>query len=445
MDEKEINEKLSELQKKLDASATESAKKEIEKQIAELKEKSGYISKADVTVMLDERDKQKQKDLDEMSAQIKQFKANGLPTNGKVSIASAIEKSLEGKVSYIDESTGKVKQLEATVKDTMLEMKNGNQKATARFVIKMTEKANTDPITITDSYTGGTIGLTDFMTGYTTIPQYRPFLRQIVNTMRTSKTYIGWWEQLAIEGDAGMVAEGAVKPQNSFTSIERQERIKKIAKWTKTSKENLDDLPLMNGIIRDELTSAVLRKLDSQLLEGDNTGENLKGILEYAPDFNIAGTPLVNTIVNANNYDALRVAAAQILVNSKDNFVPNYFIIHPWAAAAMDLAKADDGVYVVPPFTTVDGRRIAGMIGVENSRVGVDSFLVGDFTKSHLVIREDLIVQMGYEGTDFIDNLVSILAEMRALHFIKANEVTAFVQGDFSFAKGQLDPDAVSA
>ena len=436
----DLKTKLTEKLTKAQSDAISLEVKKLEDKIAEAAKLKGEFDT--FVVKADERDKTKQKEIDEMSAEIKKLKDGGGPGGAnREGITAQLKKCMDGNMAYIDDANGGViKETTQSVKAAMADLKNGNQHGSARFILK----ANTDPITVTSSYSGGTIGLTDWISDYTRVPQRRPFLRDLVSVRPTSKTYVAWAEQTGIEGDAGMVAEGAAKPQNTFDTVERNMRIKKIAKFTKTSKENLDDLPYMAAEIRQELIEAVLRKLDSQILSGDGTGENLKGILEYAPDFSVAGTDLANGVINANNFDVLRAAAAQVAVNGLGNFIPNYFIINPWDAAVMDLTKTDEGIYVLPPFTTVDGRRVAGMLGVENTGVTAGEFLLGDFTKSYLALREDVVVSMGYVNADFTNNLVTILAEMRAAHFIKSNQVTAFVQGDFSVAKALLDGSVAS-
>jgi hypothetical protein len=57
------------------------------------------------------------------------------------------------------------------------------------------------------------------------------------------------------------------------------------------------------------------------------------------------------------------------------------------------------------------------------------NFLVGDMTKAHLRMREDMNIQVGYVNDDFTKNLVTILCEARAVSFIKANDAPAFVKG----------------
>lgn len=441
----DITKQLADLEAKLKAEANEEAKKTIQAEIDKLK--GEYISKADVTVMLDERDKAKQKEIDEMSAQIKLFKEQGLAAGNKSfkNIVERIDEALQGKSVKIveEEKSLRIEHTNQTVLDVLKEIKSEKY---PRMRDVMSIKAATDLVTIAGAYTGGVQGLTNMMGGVNLIPQYKPYLRNIVNVMPTSKTYVSWVEELSWDepSDYG-VAEGSEKPQASGKVIERSEKVKKRAVWAEASKESLDDIPFMNAYIRTRIIDGLARDLNSQLATGDGTGNNLKGLEYFAPAFNITGTALLNSVINANEYDVLRAAAASIQVNSKDTFIPNYFVIHPYKAAAMDMTKADDGVYVMPPFTTADGRRIAGMIGIENSLQGEDDFYVGDFTKLNLALREDINISVGLKGNDFIENIVTILGEYRALAFVMGNDKKAFLQGDFSFAKGQLDPSATSA
>lgn len=440
----DITKQLADLEAKLKAEANEEAKKTIQTEIDKLK--GEYISKADVTIMLDERDKAKQKDIDEMSAQIKLFKEQGLAAGSKAmkSLDEKLNEAFEGKRKSLVEKSDSVAFIEDTmsVKDMLTHVKNNRVPEETSI---MQVKAATDLISISGAYTG-VQGLTSLMNGVNTLNQYTPYLRNIVNVMPTSRLYVSWIEETALDepSDYG-VSEGGTKPQMSVKVEEKSEKVKKRAVWANASKEMLDDVPFMMAFIRSRIIDGLARDLNAQLAAGNGTGNNLKGLEYFAPQFNITGTPLLNSVENANNYDVLRVAAAKIRVDSKDTFTPNYFVIHPYAAAAMDLAKSADGTYVIPPFTTADGRRVAGMIGVENSLQGTDAFYVGDFTKLNLAMREEINISMGYKNDDFIKNIVTILGEYRALAFVMGNDKKAFLQGDFSFAKGQLDPSATSA
>ncbi len=82
---------------------------------------------------------------------------------------------------------------------------------------------------------------------------------------------------------------------------------------------------------------------------------------------------------------------------------------------------------------------LAGLIVVTSTNIAPDTFLVGDMSKSQVRIRENMTLQVGYVNDDFQRNMVTILAEMRAAHYVKGNQVDAFVTGDFTTAIAALD------
>ena len=83
-------------------------------------------------------------------------------------------------------------------------------------------------------------------------------------------------------------------------------------------------------------------------------------------------------------------------------------------------------------------KRYNGIEIINNTGVSVGTFLVGDFTKSNLRVREDMNIQVGYVNDDFTKNLFTVLCEARATHYVKTNHYGAFVKGTFSTAKTAL-------
>jgi len=262
-------------------------------------------------------------------------------------------------------------------------------------------------------------------------PNRQPYLRNLVNVSTITGNKVTWVNKEAIEGAAGMTAEGAAKSQISWTYTEESADVKKITAFVKVSKESLDDLDFLRSEINTDLKEEIELKLDEQLASGTGLTVNLKGILTYAPVFDATGTPFIDSVSTPNRVDALRVAVALVKSN---RFTPTYSVVNPMDAALMDLAKGEDGHYILPPFVTADGLRIAGIPIIENEAITEGSFLVGDFNKSNLRIREGININLGYENDDFTKNLVTILAEMRAVHYIKKHHIPAFLQGTFAAA-----------
>lgn len=322
-----------------------------------------------------------------------------------------------------------------TERKAALESLKETKKDGFSFSVNMFETKAVGTMTQTN-YTGGVIGLTSMENGLERIQRRSPFLREIVNVRPVSTSYVAWAEQANPEGGAGATAEGAAKTQADFDIVEASKKIEKITSYIKVSKEALDDIAYLNTEIRTELLELISLKLDADILGADGATPNIKGILEYAVAFSVAGTPLALGVDGANNFDVIRAASWQVVSN---NFQANYVLVNPVDAAQMDLTKATDGHYIMPPFSTLSGQVIAGLRVIENNGVTAGDFLVGDFTKSNLGIREDVNIQVGYEDNDFTKNLVTILAELRAVHYIKSNHVAAFVKGTFSTAKALLE------
>jgi len=277
----------------------------------------------------------------------------------------------------------------------------------------------------------GTSLTTDIDRTISKAPNRQPYLRNLVNVSTIAGNKVTWVNKEAIEGAAGMTAEGALKSQISWTYTEESADVKKITAFVKVSKESLDDLDFLRSEINTDLKEEIELKLDEQLASGVLSSTSMKGILPYAPTFDVTGTPFIDSVDSPNRVDALRVAVALVKSN---RFTPTYSVVNPMDAALMDLAKGDDGHYILPPFVTADGLRIAGIPIIENEAITEGSFLVGDFNKSNLRIREGININLGYENDDFTKNLVTILAEMRAVHYIKKHHIPAFLQGTFAQA-----------
>lgn len=278
--------------------------------------------------------------------------------------------------------------------------------------------------------------LAEFENGLTRVQRRSPFIFQLVNLGNTSKTYVQWAEQAnPDDGLAASTAEGAAKHQTDFDIQEKSAKVEKVTAYIKVSKEMLDDLAYMDAEIRNELIELVTLKMDQQILSGNGTSPQLTGILSSGIATWAAGS-FAFSIENANNFDVIRVAISQI---ETANFMPNYIVMHPADVAAMDLAKTATGEYVMPPFITAGGNTIKGLPIITNTGVTAGDFLVGDFTKSVVRVREAANVSVGYENDDFTKNLVTILCEMRGVHYIKTNHVNAFVKGTFSTAVTALE------
>jgi HK97 family phage major capsid protein len=277
--------------------------------------------------------------------------------------------------------------------------------------------------------TTGQIPQAEREAGITRIVRRNPFILELVNVGTIMSNVWEWVEQKNLDGGAAMTAEGAAKSQADFDLVVASANVKKVTAYIKITKEMLDDVELMRSEIDQELTELINLKIDDQLLNGTGLTVNLSGINQTATAY--AAGAFALAIPQPNIFDVLRTAINQVRVNL---FEPNYIVLHPTDMTKMDLAKASDGHYVLPPFASTDGTVVSGIRVVANTGVTIDNFLVGDFTKYGVRFKEGLTINVGYENDDFTKNLVTILAEARLVGRVKSNHYGAFVKGVISTA-----------
>lgn len=327
---------------------------------------------------------------------------------------------------------GEVKRLLTENKEKLSALKNGESRDNVRMVTKAVGNM------MLSTNVTGQIPQAEREAGITRVVRRDPFILSLVNVGSIQSNLWEWVQQANPEGGAAMTAEGAAKSQADFDLVLASASVKKVTAYTKVSKEMLDDVALIESEINQELEELIQLKIDEQLLSGNGAGQNLTGILQNATAW--AAGSFAESYPGANNADVLRVAINQIVVAQ---FYPNYILMHPSDVTAMELEKASDGHYILPPFRAVDGTSIKGIPVVQNIGVTEGTFLVGDFTKSGVRFKEGLVFDVGYENDDFTKNFVTILAEARLVHRVKSNHYPAFVTGTFSTAKAALDPNVV--
>lgn len=322
-------------------------------------------------------------------------------------------------LSDVHESIGSLLKEKSEELQAMKEKSGASVQITLKAVGTMALSTNTT----------GQIPQADREAGITRIVRRNPFILELVNVGSIMSNVWEWVEQKNAEGGADMTAEGAKKSQADFDLVVASANVKKVTAFIKVTKEMLDDVELMRSEIDQELTELINLKIDDQLLNGTGLTVNLNGINTTATTY--AAGAFALAIPNPNKWDVLRTAINQVRTNL---FEPTHIVLHPTDMTSMELTKATDGQYIMPPFTTVDGSTVSGIRIVANTGVAIGSFLVGDFSKAGVRFKEGLTINVGYENDDFTKNLVTILAEARLVLRVKSNHYGAFVKGVFATA-----------
>ena len=287
--------------------------------------------------------------------------------------------------------------------------------------------------TITGSYDGN-VALSTLELGVDRIQRPIIKVRNVVNSGTTTSKYVVYITQTNAIG-ADWTAESEAKTLFAPTYEEVSEEVKKVAGTIKISKEMLSDLAFIQSEINTDLMEAIASQIEYSLINGIG-GNDISGLMSYAQPFS-AGS-FAGSVVNANETDVIRVAIAQI---QSANFEPTHVVLNPEDVAKMQLTKTNTGEYTYPMFL-VDAlgvQTVANLPIISTTNMNAGTFLVGDMTKSNVRVREDVNMQVGYVNDDFQRNMVTILAEARLVHYVKANQVYAFVAGDFIPAKAAIN------
>ena len=227
--------------------------------------------------------------------------------------------------------------------------------------------------------------------------------------------------------NAGMVAELGKKPQSEITFDIETLPTRVVAHFIKASKQALSDNTFLQGLIDNRLRRGLDMKIEQQLLLGDGTGQNLRGLLPNATAF--VKTQLA-TVDKANRLDVIRLAMLQTVLAG---YTSNGVILNPLDAFTIALTKDDVGGYLISNPTADGGNmRLWGLPVVESASMTADNFLIGDFTQAELYNRWDTTVEAGFENDDFTKNMVTLLGEARlALGIV---DKLAIVKGNFTSA-----------
>jgi HK97 family phage major capsid protein len=216
---------------------------------------------------------------------------------------------------------------------------------------------------------------------------------------------------------AAETAEGAVKPEAQISMASVDEPVRKIAVVLPITDEMLEDVPLMTAYINARLRLFVQNREDAQLLNGNGTAPNLKGILNRSG----IDTSTSYSIGGANPDQALVEAVFHASMRVRDAFLdPDAFVMKPSTWEIARLAKDAQRRYLLGDAAGEAPVRLWGLPGVLNANMPNQTatnkdVLVGAFgTAAMLVRRSGIDMAISDSHSDFFyRNQLAIRAEER--------------------------------
>lgn len=211
----------------------------------------------------------------------------------------------------------------------------------------------------------------------------------------------------AVGGAAAETVEGAAKPAATVDYLDAEARARTVAHYTKVKKQQLADLPMFEGILRDRLAYGVLRRLENQIVAGDGVGENLRGI---------TATTGVGAVAFDPGQESADLALEGLVAVLLSEATPNFIALNPRDWANMLKAKSTgSGEYFSGGPFVARAQELWGVMAVPSTAVAQGTALVGDATLGATVfVREGIHVLLSdSDQDDFTKNKVTLLGEGR--------------------------------
>ncbi|KQZ93475.1 capsid protein [Rhizobium sp. Root564] len=256
------------------------------------------------------------------------------------------------------------------------------------------------------------------------LPQRRMTVRDLLPTVKVTAAEVQYAKQKTRTNSAAMVPETTLKPESEYAWELKTLAFAVIAHWIPASRQVLDDLPQLRGLIDSELLYGLKLKEEEQLLNGSGTGENLTGLVTVA-------TPASGNVSGVTASTQIDQIALAILQNALALYPADGMIVNPADWLRMRLAKDANGNYIMGSPSNDINKTLFGLPVVDTAAMTVDKFLVGNFqVAATLYDRWEARIEVSTEHADFfVRNMVAILCEERLGLAVK--NPLALTYGDF--------------
>lgn len=264
---------------------------------------------------------------------------------------------------------------------------------------------------------GGAFVVSDRSPGMIDIVQRELSLLNLIPRVSTSSDTIEYVKEDAFTNNAAMVAEATattgttgLKPESALLYSVANSPVRTLAHWIPVTNRMLSDAPAMRGIINGRLLLGLDLVLETQIISGNGAGENFTGLLNAGINIQGLGTDSV--------LDAIFKGRTQVRVTGKGR--PNAAVLHPNDWQTIRLARENSatgtlGGYLMGPPSQVGAVSVWGIPVVESEAITENTGLVGDFQQgATLFDREQAAVRVGTIDDQFVRNMQTILAELRA-------------------------------
>jgi HK97 family phage major capsid protein len=347
----------------------------------------------------------------------------------EVKLQAAIEKfegQLKEKGSVDTEVKGEVRELSEKFKELQASMIDMAQKQTSASG-EVAHKSAAEEFVASEQYKQLVAGNTQrarievkntvTSSSTTVFPDQRPgvipgsfaplTVRQILRTIPVTSNMVNSLREASWTNSAAEVSQGAAKNESDNTFEQYNVPITTVAHWMKISNQLLADAPAVVAYIETRLRDGLAQRVEAQLINGNGTSPNLSGFTDSG-NFTAYTATSDDLLVDAINRIKYTMWAA--------GNMPDTVIVNPadWGAMERTREGSNSGMYLYGTPGMNAGMNPFGLNVVLSQYLAAGKVIVGRMSDSAvLYARSGAVVEMGYVGSDFTNNLITIRAEER--------------------------------
>jgi HK97 family phage major capsid protein len=232
-------------------------------------------------------------------------------------------------------------------------------------------------------------------------------LLDILPMFPTTESAIVYMEETTRTHAAAETAEAGAYAESTFVFTERSSSVRKITDSLPVTDEQLADVAMMSGYISSRLIFGVRQRLDRQVLLGDGSAPNLRGLA------NVAG---IQTQAKGADPVPDTFFKAMVKIRTTGRSVPTHHLIHPTDWQGIRLQRTADGVYIWGSPAETGPERLWGLPVVQIDAGSAGTGYTGSFDVSNVGLfeRKGVDVAVGYVNDDFGKGKRTVRADMRA-------------------------------
>lgn len=244
----------------------------------------------------------------------------------------------------------------------------------------------------------------------------------IIPSTTTGQAAVVYMEETTFTNNAAETAEAGTFPESALALTEQSSPVRKISTFLPVTDEQLEDEQQARGYVNNRLPFMLRQRLDGQILVGNGTAPNLRGIL------NVVG---IQTQAKGADPVPDAVYKALVLVRVTGRANPGAVVFHPLDWQDVRLLRTADGIYIWGNPSDAGPDRIWGLPVVQSDAITQNTALVGDFAGySELAVRRGIDVQVSNShGTYFVEGKQAVRCDMRAALVIYRPAAFATVTG----------------